>query len=411
MRRKITKRSVDALKPGPKPRFLWDTELTGFGCKVTPAGRKVFILQYRTRNQGWKSAPKRVTIGKMSGDLTPDGARKIARYLLFEVKSGSDPAEAWRPGDPPTVAALANRFLTEYLPHKKRPPRQSTIDFYETLFRCHITPKLGKRRVDAVTTRDLEKLHGSMRAKPYVANRTLSLLQQAFDQAERWGWRPQQTNPALHIDRYLEERRGSRKEVMLTAEQMAALLDAIDAEEAAGTNPVACAAIRLAFWTGWRIGEVLSLEWANLDLENGVARLLRTKTASEEYRQLPSEALTIVSRVLQIAGCRWVFPGRDPRHHLEGVRKPWSKIRKRAKLDQLEDLGPLRLHDLRHNVVSWDVSRGAPLEIAGKNVGHRSRRSTEVYAHFAPDALKRAADERARAMREAVDESEGNSTA
>ena len=51
-------------------------------------------------------------------------------------------------------------------------------------------------------------------------------------------------------------------------------------------------------------------------------------------------------------------------------------------LPAFEGLGPLRLHDLRHNVVSWDVSRGVPLEIAGKNVGHRSRRSTEVYAHF-----------------------------
>lgn len=64
------------------------------------------------------------------------------------------------------------------------------------------------------------------------------------------------------------------------------------------------------------------------------------------------------------------------------------------------------LHDLRHNVVSWDVSRGVPLEIAGKNVGHRSRRSTEVYAHFAPDALKKAIDARAEAMREAVEAAE-----
>jgi hypothetical protein len=55
--------------------------------------------------------------------------------------------------------------------------------------------------------------------------------------------------------------------------------------------------------------------------------------------------------------------------------------------------------------VSWDVSRGVALEIAGKNAGHRSRRSTEVYAHFAPDALKRAADARAEAMRAALEES------
>ena len=138
-------------------------------------------------------------------------------------------------------------------------------------------------------------------------------------------------------------------------------------------------------------------------MEGGVAKLLKTKTADEEYRQLPTEAVAILERLPRLANCPWVFPGREPERPLESVRKPWSKIRKRAGLDNLDGLGPLRLHDLRHNVVSWDVSRGVPLEIAGKNVGHRSRRSTEVYAHFAPDALKRAADERAQAMRTALE--------
>jgi integrase len=185
-----------------------------------------------------------------------------------------------------------------------------------------------------------------MRAKPYVANRTLSLLQQAFDQAERWGWRSQHTNPALHIDRYPEERRGAKKEVMLDAEQMGELLEAIEAEENSGSNPIACAAIRVVFWTGWRIGEVLGLEWAHLDLDNGVAKLLQTKTATQEYRQLPAEAVEILTRLRRMGSSPWVFPGREPQAHLESVRKPWSRMRERAGLDDLEGLGPLRLHDL-----------------------------------------------------------------
>jgi integrase len=301
------------------------------------------------------------------------------------------------------VHHVEERFLKAYLPTKKKPPRPSTTAEYERLFRLHVRPHLGDRRVADVTSRDLEKLHSRMHLTPYAANRTLSLLQQAFDQAERWGWRPQHSNPALHIDHYPEARRGQKKEVMLSAEQMADLLKAIDAAEKAGTNLLACAAIRVVFWTGWRIGEVLSLEWTNLDLENGVTKLLQTKAAEEEYRQIPTEAATVLGELPRIAGSPWVFPGRDPKQHLESVRKPWAKIRALAKLDDLDGLGPLRLHDLRHNVVSWDVSRGVPLEIAGKNVGHRSRRSTEVYAHFAPDALKRAADERAKAMRTALE--------
>jgi len=107
-----------------------------------------------------------------------------------------------------------------------------------------------------------------------------------------------------------------------------------------------------------------------------------------------------------VADSPYAFPGRGSRGYLTHVKKPWHRIRARAGLDDLDGLGAFRLHDLRHNVVSWDVSRGVPLEIAGKNVGHRSRKSTEVYAHFAPDALKKAADERAAAMREALEKAE-----
>lgn len=346
MKQRLTKRSVDALKPGSRDVFLWDTDVTGFGCKVTPKGRKVFVLQYRTRGRGWKTAPKRVTIGKY-GDIAPDEARTIAAEFLLKVKAGGDPADAWRLTEAPIIADLADRFLTDYLPKKKRPPRESTIYAYESLFRCHIVPAFDSKLVDSVTTADVGRLHGRMRATPYVANRTLSLLQQAFDQAERWGWRPQQTNPALHVDRYPERRRGAQKEVMLTAEQMAVLLEAIDAEVAANANPIACAAIRVAFWTGWRIGEVLGLEWDNLDLQTGTAKLLRTKTTDEEYRRLPVEAMDVLVGQPRIASSSWVFPGRDLSQHLTTVRKPWNRIRERAALDDLDGLGPLRLHDLR----------------------------------------------------------------
>ncbi len=106
--------------------------------------------------------------------------------------------------------------------------------------------------------------------------------------------------------------------------------------------------------------------------------------------------------------CPYVFPGRDSVSRLKSVRKPWVRVRETAGLDDLDGLGPFRLHDLRHNVVSWDVSRGVALEIAGRNVGHRSRQATEIYAHFAPDALKRAADDRAKAMRTALTDAAQN---
>ena len=139
-----------------------------------------------------------------------------------------------RPTEAPTVTGLVRRFLEDYLPNKKRPPRESTIVYYESLLRCHVLPRLGTKRVDAITRDDLEQLHVSMRDKPYIANRTVTVLRHAFDQTEVWGWRPQHSNPATHIERYREERRGAKKEVMLTAAQMRELLEAVDEEEKVG---------------------------------------------------------------------------------------------------------------------------------------------------------------------------------
>lgn len=69
MRGKITKRAVDAVKAGAADRFLWDTKTKGFGLKVTPAGNRVYILQYRTGGRG--TPTKRVTLGN-HGELTPN---------------------------------------------------------------------------------------------------------------------------------------------------------------------------------------------------------------------------------------------------------------------------------------------------------------------------------------------------
>ena len=188
MRKKITKTAVDNLAPGPRNAFLWDTEITGFGCKVTPAGRKVYILQYRTEGQDSRKAPKRITLGK-HGDITADKARKLAARALLKVKGGDDPRQFRQSEADPTVAMLADRFLNEYLPNKKRPPRERTVASYESLLRCHIVPHLGDLRLDELTVADVEALHVSLRDTPYVANRTLVVLQQALDQAEAWGWR------------------------------------------------------------------------------------------------------------------------------------------------------------------------------------------------------------------------------
>ena len=88
MKGKISKQSVENLSCERKDRFLWDTELPMFGCKITPKGRRVYLLQYRI-----KGRLRRYTIGT-HGVLSAREARHIARNLLHEVVLGHDPADS-----------------------------------------------------------------------------------------------------------------------------------------------------------------------------------------------------------------------------------------------------------------------------------------------------------------------------
>ena len=87
MRGKLTKRSVDALKPGLRDQFIWDTEISGFGCKVTPKGARIYILQYGRRGRDY-----RIAVGRHGRDVTAEQARLEAYRLRGMIAAGENPA-------------------------------------------------------------------------------------------------------------------------------------------------------------------------------------------------------------------------------------------------------------------------------------------------------------------------------
>ena len=94
MREKITKRVVDKMAVDNRDVFVWDTEIKGFGLKITPAGRKIYILQTRIEGR-----LKRLTIGPHGSPWTPEKARTEAKRLLGQIADGiwSAPREVVHP--------------------------------------------------------------------------------------------------------------------------------------------------------------------------------------------------------------------------------------------------------------------------------------------------------------------------
>jgi hypothetical protein len=103
---RISKRVVEAARPGPKPAFTWDDRLPGFGLLVLPSGAKSFVFQYRSP----EGRSRRATIAKV-GALTPEQARTLADGMSRKVKDGGDPLEDKRAArEALTVAALLDRY-------------------------------------------------------------------------------------------------------------------------------------------------------------------------------------------------------------------------------------------------------------------------------------------------------------
>src|SRR5829696_267940 len=90
---RLTKSSIDSLPVANKDIVYWDTGLPGFGVKVTPAGRKVFIVLYRVA--GACSRLRKYTIGPY-GRVTLAMARAQAQKIFAARLDGRDPAEEKR---------------------------------------------------------------------------------------------------------------------------------------------------------------------------------------------------------------------------------------------------------------------------------------------------------------------------
>jgi len=377
MRGKITKRAVDALQSRQTDQFLWDTAIKGFGVKVTPAGNRVYVLQYRKGGRG--TPTKRVTLGA-HGKLTPEMAREAAERMAGAIANGADPAavKAAEKGAP-TVSALAARFLAEHVATRNK---ARTADEYRRLLDTTILPALGRQLVRDVTRADMTRFHHSLRASPYAANRTLAVVSKMLSLAEKWGERPDGSNPCRHVEKYPERKR----ERFLSEAEIAELGRGLADIEQLGTHsPYVIAAVRLLVFTGARLSEILTLQWDHVDFERTCLRLPDSKTGAKVIH-LNAPALELLTSLPRIQGNPYVIPGQKAGAHLINLEKPWRAIRKQSGLNEV------RLHDLRHSFASLGASAGLGLPIIGALLGHTQAATTARYAHLATNPLKQAND-------------------
>ena len=192
----IPRRPTYSLRPAEHERVVWDDDIKGFGVRVHPSGRKVYIVKYRHEGRAVKA-----TIGP-HGPITPAAARARAAEIVTLARTGRD-LEGKTPrgkAGGATMADLAERFLDEYAPGHLKP---GTAELYRKIIGKRILPRLGKRRVADIGRADAAALHHDMRSVPGHANRTIGVLSRMLSLAEVWEMRPEGVNPCRFVKKYL----------------------------------------------------------------------------------------------------------------------------------------------------------------------------------------------------------------
>jgi integrase len=375
--------------PATGNRITYDDEVKGFGARVTAAGAKSFVLNYRAHGR-----ERRITIGSFP-DWTVKQAREQAKSLKRRIDMGGDPMgerEAERAAA--TVNELADRFEAEHLP-KLRP---ATEREYRSLISTFIRPQLGKMKAEALRYTDIEALHRKIvQTAPYRANRMVAVLSKMLALSIKWGFRSD--NPCRGIEKAPEQKRDR----FLTPAEITRL------SEVLATHPErhSVNAVRLLLLTGARRGEVLAARWDQFDLARGVWIKPAATTKQKKDHRLPLSApgLAVLSEMKTEADVEnarrirdgfepfpWLFPAQQGADgHQTELKHFWAAVGAKA------GIKGVRIHDLRHTYASVLASSGLSLPVIGALLGHTQASTTHRYAHLLDDPL-RAATERAAAI-------------
>src|ERR1700730_9185149 len=248
---KLTKNAIDALPIPAKDTVYWDAGLPGFGVKVTPKGRKVFIVLYRTGGAG--SRLRKYTIGPY-GQITLPMARAQAQKIFAARLDGRDPAaekaNSRRRLVVDRVDGLVETFIAERLSGLRSGPRVASR------LRNDVIPRWGTNSIHEIKRHDIVDLVSEVAQRGPGANRNIAKVLKTFfrwcvgravidfSPVEGLNLRP----PDRARDRALDDRELAA--VILTARNMRAPFGAI---------------VEVLALTGQRREEVAQMTWSEID--------------------------------------------------------------------------------------------------------------------------------------------------
>ena len=320
----------------------------GFGVRVTAAGVKSFVLNYRLKGREY-----RYTIGRYP-EWSALRAVRQARELRQRIDRGENPLDDRAPAPTvKTVAEVLDDFMSRYARNKDRPLRSA--DEYESAFSRLVRPAIGNLGIHDVRRSNIVEMLDKIEDKsgPVMADRTLAYLRKAFN----WhATRDDRFVPPIVRGMARTKARERARERILSDDEVRILWPKLS-----GTFG---GIVKLLLLTAQRRLEVARIHRA--EIANGVWVIPKERYKSKRANLVPlsAAALAVIEAQPKIENCDYVFTGRTQATPFSGFGKA------KTALDKATGIFGWTLHDLRRTAKTLMVRAGVRPDISERVLGH-----------------------------------------
>ena len=347
MTRKLTAKTIENLRPGPRRREISDGG-SGLWLVMQPSGRRSWAVRYR-----FAGRPAKLTLGGWPA-LTLAAARKGAADALHELAQGHDPAAARKAAALTAAAAKANTLAAvaaEYL--KREGSKLRTLDQRVSILNRLILPVLGTRPIADIKRSDIVRLLDGIedRNGQRMCDVALAVLRRIM------AWHATRSDdfvPPIVRGMSRQKVAEHRRKRILDDDELRKLW-AATADGQWFSN-----FIRFLLLTTARRGEAAGLTWSEIKTGPWVLPPARSKTKTEIVRPLSKAAQAVLAAQPRIGD--YVFtPGAAPLRNFSDPKR---------KLDAVSGVSSWRLHDVRRTARSLLSRAGINGDIAERCLGH-----------------------------------------
>jgi len=363
---KLTKSGVDKLPyfqssldhPRKNQELFWDTELAGFGLRVTRAS-KTYIVEKRVNRR-----TVRARIGRHN-QIPTDRARKMAQKLIYEMTDGKDVNARKKAiqGESITLQQAYDEFL------EKRDLKERTIWDYQRAM--DISFKTWKRKRIIDVTREMVSRHytklGNQIGKAQ-ANQSMrflrSLINFAAGQYENGDGKPLiKDNPVSIITQTKTWYRVERRQTIIKNHDLASWFESVDSLNGDLVKDY----LKVLLFTGLRRQEAMKLRWDQVDLKAKTLTIIDTKNRNPLTLPLGPFILKLLkARKSNATDSPFVFPGTGRTGHLVESKYQTAQVTKESGIK-------FCLHDLRRVFIntaeSLDISSYAVKQLVNHSTG------------------------------------------